>query len=36
MVGVRLLGARITDRYSYEALEDEIVAKAAPAVEALG
>lgn len=30
------MGARITDRYSYEALEDEIVAKAAPAVEALG
>jgi len=30
------VGARITDRYSFDALEDEIVAKAAPAVEALG
>lgn len=26
----------VTDRYSYEALEDEIIEKAAPAVEALG
>ena len=30
------LGARITDRYSYDALEDEVIAKASPAVEALG
>jgi len=30
------VGARVTDRYSFDALEDEIVAKAAPAVEALG
>lgn len=30
------LGARVTDRYSYEALEDEIIEKATPAVEALG
>ena len=29
-------GARITDRYSFDAIEDEIVGKAAPAVEALG
>ncbi len=29
-------GSRITDRYSFEAIEDEIVEKAAPAVEALG
>lgn len=29
-------GSRITDRYSFEALEDEIVRAAAPAVEALG
>ena len=30
------MGARVTDRYSYEAIEDELVEKAAPAVEALG
>ncbi len=30
------MGARITDRYSYDALEDEIIAKARDAVEALG
>lgn len=30
------MGARITDRYSFEAAEDEIVAKASAAVEALG
>lgn len=30
------MGARITDRYSFDAIEDEIVEKAAPAVEALG
>ena len=30
------MGARITDRYSFEAIEDEIIAKASPAVEALG
>ena len=29
-------GARITDRYSFDAIEHEIVGKAAPAVEALG
>lgn len=29
-------GARVTDRYSFDAIEDEIVARAAPAVEALG
>ena len=30
------MGARVTDRYSFDALEDELVEKAAPAVEALG
>ena len=30
------MGARITDRYSFDALEDEIVEKASAAVEALG
>ena len=30
------MGARITDRYSYDAIEDEIIEKATPAVEALG
>lgn len=30
------MGARVTDRYSFDALEDEIVAKARDAVEALG
>lgn len=30
------IGARITDRYSFDALEDELIEKAAPAVEALG
>ena len=30
------MGARITDRYSCDALEDEIVEKASAAVEALG
>lgn len=30
------MGARVTDRYSYDALEDEMAEKAAPAVEALG
>lgn len=29
-------GARITDRYSYDAIEEEIIRAAAPAVEALG
>jgi integrase len=30
------MGAAVTDRYSFEALEDECIEKAAPAVEALG
>lgn len=30
------IGLRITDRYSFEAAEDEFIEKAAPAVEALG
>ena len=30
------MGAAVTDRYSYEAIEDEIIAKASAAVEALG
>ena len=30
------LGGRITDRYSFDAIEEEIAEKAAPAVEALG
>ncbi len=29
-------GARITDRYSYDAIEDEMIHRAAPAIEALG
>ena len=29
-------GGRITDRYSFEAIEEEIIATAGPAVEALG
>lgn len=30
------MGARVTDRYSFDAIEEEIIRKAAPAVEALG
>jgi len=30
------MGARITDRYSFEAAEDEIIRAASAAVEALG